>query len=77
MKTRLAILALIPCFAVSCATSGGVDKAKLQAIGDLALSYAEASGKITPRDAAAAREAGKLLLSDQPAPVVVEAAPSK
>jgi len=46
---------------VSCSTSA--DTERLARIGDLALSYAERSGQITPQEAALAREAGKLVLS--------------
>lgn len=52
---------------VSCSTSA--DTERLARIGDLALSYAERSGQITPQEAALARETGKLVLSkDAPAP---------
>lgn len=45
----------------SCQTAD--EKAKLAYIGDVALSLAEKSGRITPEQAALAREAGKLILS--------------
>lgn len=66
MKTRLllrslAAVALIGSFLTSCSTSA--DTERLARIGDLALSYAERSGQITPQEAALAREAGKLVLS--------------
>lgn len=51
----------------SCATPE--DNARLRAIGDLALTYAESRGAISASDAAAAREAGKIILSDAPVPV--------
>lgn len=51
----------------SCQT-GGVDEARLARIGDIALTVAEKSGKISPEDAALAREAGKLVLTPSPAP---------
>lgn len=47
---------------VSCSTPPA-DTERLARIGDLALSYAERSGQITPQEAALAREAGKLVLS--------------
>jgi hypothetical protein len=54
----------------SCATPA--DTERLQRIGDIALAYAERTGKISPQDAAAAREAGALLVSkEQPAVLVV------
>ena len=59
----------------SCSTSA--DTERLARIGDLALSYAERSGQITPQEAALAREAGKLVLSNdapsQPPVAPVEA----
>jgi hypothetical protein len=48
------------------------DTERLQRIGDIALTYAERTGKISPEDAAIAREAGALIVSkDTPATVVV------
>lgn len=68
MKTTLTILAA--CCLASCATQP--DTERLQRVGDIALLYAERTGKITPEDAALAREAGQLLLSkEQPAAVDV------
>lgn len=65
-------LFLIPAFALaSCSTPA--QNAKLAAIGNLALSYAESKGAITPADAALVREAGVVALT--PAPV--EATSSK
>ncbi len=49
--------------------SGGIDEARLARIGDIALTVAEKSGKISPEDAALAREAGRLVLTPAPAPV--------
>jgi hypothetical protein len=45
----------------SCATPQ--DTERLQRIGDIALTYAERTGKISPEDAALAREAGQLLVT--------------
>lgn len=68
MKTILILLAA--CCITSCASKA--DTEHLQRVGDIALLYAERTGKITPEDAALAREAGQLLLSkEQPAVVVV------
>jgi hypothetical protein len=54
----------------SCASNA--DTEHLQRIGDIALTYAERTGKISPEDAAIAREAGALIVSkDTPATVVV------
>ncbi len=39
----------------------------LARIGDVAIAYAERTGKISPEDAALAREAGRLLLTPAPA----------
>lgn len=64
MRPPFILLALL---LVSCATPA--DTERLQRIGDIALTYAERSGQISPQDAAIAREAGTLLLSkDAPAP---------
>jgi hypothetical protein len=49
--------------------SKSIDEARLARIGDVALAYAERTGKISPEDAALAREAGKLVLTPSPAPV--------
>lgn len=64
MRPPFILLALL---LVSCATPA--DTERLQRIGDVALTYAERSGQISPQDAAIAREAGALLVSkDAPAP---------
>jgi hypothetical protein len=52
----------------SCKSNGKIDEARLARIGDIALAYAESKGKISPEDAALAREAGKVLLTPSPAP---------
>jgi len=63
---KILTLATASLLLVSCSTSA--DTERLARIGDLALSYAERSGQITPQEAALAREAGKLVLSkDAPA----------
>jgi hypothetical protein len=64
----------LPFFAValclpSCQSGGQIDEARLARIGDVALAYAERTGKISPEDAALAREAGKLVLTPAPVPV--------
>lgn len=70
MKTILILLAA--CCITSCATQA--DTERLQRVGDIALLYAERTGKISPEDAALAREAGQLIVSkEQPAVVVVVA----
>lgn len=63
-------LILLPLFALaSCSTPE--QNVKLAAISNLALTYAEAKGAITPADAALVREAGKVVLAtDAPAPVL-------
>ena len=54
----------------SCANTQ--DTERLQRVGDIALLYAERTGKISPEDAALARKAGQLIVSkEQPAVVVV------
>lgn len=58
----------LPFFAIalclpSCQSVKPIDEARLARIGDVALTLAERSGKISPEDAALAREAGKLVLS--------------
>lgn len=52
----------------SCQSGKPIDEARLARIGDVALTVAERTGKISPEDAALAREAGKLLLTPAPAP---------
>ncbi len=64
----------LPFFAIalclpSCQSGGQIDEARLARIGNIALAVAEKSGKISPEDAALAREAGKLVLSPASAPV--------
>lgn len=74
MKT----LILIPCALLglsSCSTPE--QNAKLAAISNLALSYAESRGAITPADAALVREAGKVILAPAPELPVVEVTGSK
>ncbi len=74
MKTRLIQLSitLLGCLAAaclpSCQSGQPIDEARLARIGDVALAVAERTGKITPEDAALAREAGKLVLTPAPAP---------
>lgn len=71
-------LILIPCALLglsSCSTPA--QNAKLAAIGNLALSYAEARGAISPADAALVREAGVIALTPAPALPVVEVTGSK
>jgi hypothetical protein len=56
----------------SCQSGGQINEARLARlarIGDVALAYAERTGKISPEDAALAREAGKLVLTPSPAPM--------
>jgi hypothetical protein len=76
MKTRVTLLSILgfhaAFFAIalclpSCQSGGQIDETRLARIGDVALAYAERTGKISPEDAALAREAGKLVLT--PAPV--------
>lgn len=56
------------CLAItSCQSSQPIDEARLARIGDVALTVAEKSGKISPEDAALAREAGRLVLTPAPA----------
>lgn len=65
----LVFYAAVFCIA-SCTSSP--DTERLQRVGDIALLYAERTGKISPEDAALAREAGQLIVSkEQPAVVVV------
>lgn len=59
-------LLFLPIFAL-CSCSTPAQNAKLAAIGNLALSYAEAKGAITPADAALVREAGVIALAPEPA----------
>jgi hypothetical protein len=59
MKYILPILAALSL--CSCQTAD--QNAKLAAISNIALTYAEAKGAITPEDAALVREAGKVLLT--------------
>lgn len=59
----------------SCQNSS--DNERLARIGDIALTVAERSGKITPADAALAREAGKLVLSKKPETTLVTPEPGK
>jgi hypothetical protein len=59
MKHILAPIALL-CLA-SCSTPE--QNAKLADISNIALTYAETKGAITPQDAALVREAGKVLLA--------------
>lgn len=67
MKTTILTL-LAACCITPCSTPA--DTERLQRVGDIALSYAERTGKISPEDAALAREAGQLLISKgQPAAV--------
>lgn len=66
MKTKL-ILAALCGFIVSCASPER--NAQASAIADLALTYAVASGKITPEDAALVREAKTIVLPTE-APAV-------
>lgn len=78
MKTRLLQLSAIVgfhaiFFAValclpSCQSGQPIDEARLARIGDVALTVAERTGKISAEDAALAREAGKLVLTPAPAP---------
>lgn len=64
------ILVLAALMLTSCASNA--DTERLQRVGDIALLYAERTGKISPEDAALAREAGQLIVSkEQPAVVVV------
>jgi hypothetical protein len=64
------ILVFATLMLASCASNA--DTERLQRIGDIALTYAERTGKISPEDAAIAREAGALIVSkDTPAVVVV------
>lgn len=65
MKIFSTILALT---LASCATPA--QNAKLAAISNLALTYAEAKGAITPADAALVREAGKVVLAPEPEPTL-------
>lgn len=79
MKTRLLQLsAIVGLHAVffaaalclpSCQSGQPIDEARLARIGDVAIAYAERTGKISPEDAALAREAGKLVLTPSPSPV--------
>ena len=59
----------------SCQSQAEADK--LARIGDIALTVAERSGKITPAEAAMAREAGKLVLSQEPETVLESPEPGK
>lgn len=58
-------LLFLPILAL-CSCSTPAQNAKLAAIGNLALSYAEAKGAITPADAALVREAGVIALAPEP-----------
>lgn len=73
MKLASIALAALAALAIAClpACQTPAQNAKLAAIGDLALAYAEANGKITPEDAALAREVGKLVVTNDGAPVVL------
>ena len=74
MKIRLfqfySVIIVTTIMLASCASQQ--DTERLQRIGDIALTYAERTGKISPEDAAIAREAGALIVSkDTLATVVV------
>jgi len=74
MKTLLtqfySLIVVTTILLASCASPQ--DTERLQRIGDIALTYAERTGKISPEDAAIAREAGALIVSkDTPAVAVV------
>lgn len=80
MKPTRPILLAMACLGLclpSCQSTGGPDKAQLARIGAVALDVAERSGKITPAEAALAREAGMILLAPEPAPAPVEATAGK
>lgn len=64
-------LLFLPILAL-CSCSTPAQNAKLAAIGNLALSYAEAKGAITPADAALVREAGVIALKPEPTPALPE-----
>lgn len=66
----------------ACQSTDSLDKERLARIGNTALTVAEAAGKISPEEAALARQAGMILLDqpEGPAPVslpAVEATASK
>lgn len=46
------------------------EQAKIAAIANLALTYAESKGKVTTEDAAAVRQAGTIILTPTPASTV-------
>lgn len=69
-------LLILPILAL-CSCSTPAQNAKLAAIGNLALAYAEAKGAISPADAALVREAGVIALSPEPTLPVVEVTVSK
>ncbi len=53
----------------SCSTGGKIDADQVGQITDLALTYATATGKITPADAALVRQAKEIILPSTPVPV--------
>lgn len=71
MKRFLA-LTLVAAGLTSCSTPQ--QNAQVAAIANLALTYAEVKGAIKPEEAALVREAGKIILTPEPAATVVTAA---
>ena len=76
MKPPYIILTSLLLFVLS-SCQNSADNERLARIGDIALTVAERSGKITPADAALAREAGKLVLSKEPETTLVTPEPGK
>ncbi len=58
----------------SCSSTGEIDQAKVNALGQLAIGYAVSSGKLTPQDAALIYQAGEIIFPKAPV-VVVETTP--
>lgn len=60
---KITLLALACLILPSCNNLTPAQIAQANAIGNLALTYAESKGKITAEDAALVREAGKIVLT--------------
>lgn len=72
MKLHLTLLALASALCLpACQSTEGLDKERLARIGNVALTVAESSGKITPEEAALARQAGMILLDQPEGPATV------
>lgn len=72
---KLLLLTPLLCLTLgSCTSDGKLDQERASRVVDLALSYAVATGRVSPSDAALVREVGTIVL-DQPAQPTGPAAP--